>query len=100
MDAQTIVHALFEIIDKLNEQRDQNEQIPKTENTILIGEGSDLDSLALINFIVSVEQKLEEEFQTLIVLTEQEDFFTSQDGPFKTIGTLAFYIAKEIGREA
>ena len=56
-----VVNLIYESLDELNEELDDI-KIEKTENTVLLGEKSGLDSLNLVNLIVGTEQRVEDQF--------------------------------------
>jgi acyl carrier protein len=91
-----IINAIFEAVDIINEQLSKAQRLDKSIDAVLIGETSKLDSLGLINFIVAVEQKIEDEFNKTVTLTEDEDLISSTEGPFQTIGTLSDYLADQL----
>jgi len=91
----TVIEILYEVVDKLNRQLTKHDQLEKSTETILSGEGGQLDSLGIINFIIAVEQKLEDRFHIEITLTD-EKIITAMDGPLHTIGTLADYIVERL----
>jgi acyl carrier protein len=61
------------------------------ESTYLIGSGSLLDSLGLVNLIVDLEQRLENEHGISITLAD-ERAMSQKHSPFRTVGSLADYI--------
>lgn len=85
-------NAIYAAIAELNLQMPKNRQIQPRPETALFGEKGQLDSLALANFIVITEQKLEESFGVQLDLT-QDDPFSGQNGYFRTIESLAQYIS-------
>lgn len=90
-----VIDVLLMVADDINRQVSKEKRIERSPNTVLLGKESVLDSLGLINFILMVEQRIEETFHCSIVLTE-DDLLTFPDGPFRTIGSLSEYIAKQI----
>jgi acyl carrier protein len=84
--------AIYAAIAELNLQMPKNRQVQPRPDTALFGEKGQLDSLALANFIVITEQKLEESFGVQLDLT-QGDPFSGQNGHFRTIDSLARYIS-------
>lgn len=62
------------------------------ENTVLVGPEAVLDSLGLVTFAVSLEQRLADATGgNLIVADEQE--MTRRNSPFRTVGTLAQHLS-------
>ena len=82
---------IFASIDELNLDLEENEKITKTEETNLFGSGDSLDSLALINLITIIEEKIEEETNEYISLAD-EKAMSLDESPFKTVTTLKNYI--------
>lgn len=82
---------IFNVVDEINQQLPKDNQLKKSTDTIIFGKSGVLDSLGLVNFIVSTEQKIEEELGTTISLTD-EKAMSQKNSPFKSIGTLADYI--------
>ena len=82
---------IFDSIDELNMDLDEKSQITKAEDTHLFGSGDSLDSLALINLITIIEQKIEVETGNYISLAD-EKAMSLDESPFKTVTTLKEYI--------
>jgi acyl carrier protein len=57
----------------------------------LFGKGSDLDSLGLVNFIVSVEENINNRFDVSISIVD-EKAMSQKNSPFKSVDSLAEYI--------
>ena len=57
----------------------------------MYGESSSIDSIGLINIIVTVEQNIEDDFEKSITLADQKAMSQKQS-PFKTVESLAKYI--------
>jgi D-alanine--poly(phosphoribitol) ligase subunit 2 len=62
------------------------------ENLPLYGKEGNLDSIALVNLIVGVETRIEEDFGKYITIAD-ERAMSQESSPFKTVGSLADYIA-------
>jgi len=84
-----IVEIIFEGIEEINLQNAIS--IPKEINTKLYGNNSSLDSLGLVNLIVNVEEKINSEYDTSIVIAD-EKAMSQKNSPFKSVDTLAEYI--------
>ena len=89
MTKNEISEILFKIIDEINQQNDI--QIIKDESTKLFGNGSDLDSLVLVNLIVDLEATFSTEYDLEISLTDDKAM-TRVQSPFDSIKSLADYI--------
>ena len=95
---ETIVQIVHDAIADINTILPTNEKIALSESTILFGKGSELDSLNLVNFIVSVEEMLETRFGKPISLLTTEA--TSADsGALSTYASLLEFLTKQLGIE-
>jgi acyl carrier protein len=90
-----VFSALSTAISEVNLQLPRHKRIVALAGSTLFGDDGGLDSLALANFIVIAEQKLDDVFGIRLDLT-QDDPFTSTDGHFRTLGSLARYVATRI----
>ena len=86
-----IIEVLYESIEELNEQRSNDQKLPASVQTALLGGGAGLDSLGFVNLVALVEEKCQERFGRSLVLTEGTGKEGARD-PFETVGTLAEYI--------
>lgn len=86
-----IISVIFSAIDDVNQLLQKDHQLEKSMNTFLFTESGELDSLGLVNLIVAVEQRIEEEFGITITLADGKAMHQNNN-PLKTIGTLADYI--------
>ena len=59
--------------------------------TVIFGKASHLDSLGLVNLIVSLEEAVNDEFNLEIILAD-ERAMSLESSPFRTVSTLADYI--------
>ncbi len=59
--------------------------------TPLLGEGSDLDSMAIVHLIVDLEGRLEETFQMNWILAD-ERALSRKRSPFRSVGDLSEFI--------
>ena len=82
---------IFASINELNLDLNENEKVIKSETTSLFGSGNSLDSLALINLITIIEEKIEEETGEYVSLAD-EKAMSLEESPFKTVTTLKDYI--------
>lgn len=83
-----IVKVIFCALDEVNEQLPEDVRLKKTRDTLLFGKSGPLDSLALVNLIVAVENKMKEVLGISITMTEIDDISI-----FETVKTLSEYIA-------
>ena len=86
-----IYKSIYKSIDEVNSQMSKEEKLIKSPDTVLYGESSSIDSIGLINIIVTVEQNIEDDFEKSITLADQKAMSQKQS-PFKTVESLAKYI--------
>ena len=86
-----VFNIIYLSVDEINNDEDQEKKLEKSPDTILLGPGSYLDSLGLVNFIVSVEQNINDTFNSSIILAD-ERAMTQEQSPFSSIQALASYI--------
>jgi len=92
-----VLRLIYESIAGLNVQLPEEQRIRKSLSTVLFGAGGTLDSLGLANFIVILEQKLEESYGFRVDLTE-DDPFSPTTGHFRTVQSLATYVSELAAR--
>lgn len=88
---ETVLAAIYEAIDELNQTLPNNQQLVADPNTQLFGQNGRLDSLGLVNFITEVEQVVEDRLDTTITLAD-EKALSQKRSPFQSVDTLATYV--------
>lgn len=85
------------LVKKLSEYCEENSIALSTleASTRLMGTGGLLDSLDLVNFIVEIEEALEEEFEFELTLAD-EKAMSRRTSPFMSIERLSDYIIERI----
>ena len=91
MNREDLINVLFSSIEEISLQLPQQQRSKPSVDTILYGPGGTLDSLALVNFIVTVEQKIEEQSDVAISLAD-ENVMQQTSSRFATIETTANHI--------
>jgi hypothetical protein len=84
------MESIYQAIDETNLQLPPGRQLAKSPETLLFGKGAVLDSLGLVNFVVTAEQRLDEIFGVPLTLAN-EKAFSMKNSPFRTVGSLAEY---------
>ena|SRR3989338_5731414 len=87
-----ILGLIYQALDEILEDSDPKE-IKKSPDAVLLGPSSGLDSLKLVNLIVAVEQRVEEEFGFPISAIANERAMSQKVSPLRNAGTLADFIA-------
>jgi acyl carrier protein len=67
-------------------------EIEVSPATTLYGQGSDLDSLALIQLLIDVEKRVGERFGPVAILTD-EKAMSQEDSPLRTVNSMAEHLA-------
>ena len=89
-DRETLKAIIFSAVDEINLHQPDTSQLEKSDTAVLFGHGTVLDSIGLVNLIVSIEQRIDDEFG--ITLTLANDRALSQvKSPFRTIKALSDY---------
>lgn len=86
--AESIVSAA---ITEVNLDQDSDNQIKNSPETLLLNSQSNIDSLALVRLLITVERLIEEKTGTSVVVVD-ESTFEMNESPFATVGTLTAHI--------
>ena len=86
-----IIKNIYKSIEEIIESMDVKISLEKGIETTLFGNTGKLNSLGLINLIVSVEQNIEDEFDVILSLANDRAL-SQKHSPFRTVGSLADYI--------
>ena len=84
-----------EAIDELNSLRQDQPPVDFAEQTPLYGADSPLDSVDLVNLLIAIEEKLEDELDVNLVIAN-EKALSMKHSPFQSIRTLHDYLAEEL----
>lgn len=90
---------LYPAIDEINQTLDEGEKLAKSPATVLFGEKAPLDSIGLVQFIVTAEGLIQEVAGKTVTLASERAFSRSQS-PFRSIGSLADYIGELLAEES
>ncbi len=82
-----VIAALFRAFDEVNPLLPEGRKLKKEEDTAILGQ---LNSLGMVNLIVTIENRIKDEFGLTISLTDEKALLAN---PFQTTSTLADYIA-------
>lgn len=93
--AEQIYSVIFNSIGEINSVLPADKHLDKNENTVLYGQKSKLDSLGLVNLIVEVEQRLEDELGISVDLTD-EKALSQKNSPFISVKSLTEYILNHL----
>lgn len=86
-----IQEIIFDAIEMANNAREEDKQIPVSEETELYGTSGHLDSMGLVGFLVDIEESFQDK-DINISLTD-ERAMSQSSSPFKNVQSLTNYIA-------
>lgn len=89
---ETVVRLIRESIEDVNAERGAASVVPFSEDLLLSGVGSPLDSLDFVNFTVGLEERLRKHDGTSRDLAAVL-FDDSAGQPFRSVGSLADYLS-------
>jgi acyl carrier protein len=91
-DPENILAAIYRAVDCINEELPADRQLIKAPETRLLGPQSVLDSIHLVNLIVTIEREIEDAFGVALTLAD-ERALSMKASPFRSIQSLGDYIA-------
>jgi D-alanine--poly(phosphoribitol) ligase subunit 2 len=83
------------IIQSLKENFSENYGEKLSDNTPIFGGKSKLDSLGLVTFLITLEQKIEDNLGKKITIAD-EKAISMKNSPFRNISTLKNFIFEKI----
>ena len=86
-----VLALIYNALDVLNEEREEENQIPVGPGTLLFGKDSLLDSLSLVSLIVDIELEVSDEFNQAVSLCDDRAM-SRNPAPFTSVQTLKDYI--------
>lgn len=94
-----ILGLVYAAIDDVNAQSVDGAVVEKNPDAVLLSRDQGVDSLTFVNLVVAVEEQVRQTLKKSIVLVD-EDSMSLEDQPFRTVGALASYVEKVIGKQA
>jgi acyl carrier protein len=93
MDAPTdrVTALIYRAVDDINRELTDGQRLDKHQDTVLFGALAKIDSMALVSFIVAVEEQVLNEFGVAMTLAD-EKAMSMQRSPFRTLSTLTDYV--------
>ena len=94
-----ILNTIYEVIDELNETLPEGQTLLKSPDTLLFGGGANLESLGLVRLVLLVEQKILDQMGRVVTLVDEKAMSQTRS-PFRTVGSLADYVAGLLGQDS
>ena len=95
LDKAKITGIVFAAVQELNQQLPKAKRLEAAVGTPLSGAGGKLDSLGLLNLVVLVEQKVEQESGVTLMLAD-DAAMAAEPNPFQTLGTLVDHVQRSL----
>lgn len=92
-----ILKIIYLCVDEINDDLETDGKLEKNELEEIFSANSKLDSMGLVNFVVSIEEKIQEHFNLDVTLADDKAMSQSRS-PFRTIGSLAEYIENIVNK--
>ena len=89
---------IYPVLDEMQDQYIREGAAEHSPNTALFTEGGLFDSMGLVSFIVSVEDRIEDETGTRLTLATDKAM-SMASSPFLSLGALRDYIAELLEEE-
>ena len=86
-----IENLVLEAIEEINQELEEDDRIPPSLATVLSGPQTEVDSLNLVNLIVRIEENIEDKFDFVVALAD-DNAITTGNNPFNSVETLIHYI--------
>jgi D-alanine--poly(phosphoribitol) ligase subunit 2 len=93
LDEQRALQLIYAAVDEINGQLPPGQRLQKTPETVLLGDGAALDSLAFVNLLVAVEGEVERAGGPAVGLLDELGK-ADGDTPLRTIGSIASHVAQ------
>ena len=90
-DSDRIQDILYAAVDEINRELPPEQQLERSLDTVLFGAQGRLDSLALVTFVLSVEEKVRDAFDLPVSLSDDRAM-SQRNSPFRSLRTLHAYI--------
>jgi len=96
MDYKNVVDEIItQSIETFNQMVEPSQHLKNSEDTIIFGTGSTLDSLGFVNFIVTIESEVDSKLNKTIFIVD-EQALEMADNPFRTISSLKNLLGEKL----
>jgi len=86
-----VLASVYAAIDEFNLSQDDGRRLEKNPSTVLLGANSTLDSLGLVNLLVTVEEQVSTQLNAPVTLASDKAF-SMRNSPFATVSSLTAYV--------
>jgi acyl carrier protein len=95
VDVARIRALVLQSVTAVNELRSVQTRFRTSDDMELYGTGGVLDSLELVNLVVDLEQRLDEQMGAVVTLTD-ERAVSQRNSPFRTVPALIDFVATRV----
>ena len=88
-----VMEIVISAIDDFNKAHPPDQQIPMSPETVLFGYEGALDSLGLVNLVMTIEQAVVEHLGAEVSIGS-ERALSRRASPFRTVGTMAQFVCE------
>lgn len=92
MERERALALIYDTVDTINRQLPPPRRLARSPRTVIVGAGGSLDSLGIVNFVLALEERTADALGREVPLLDP-DRLAAEDGPFRTIDTLADHLA-------
>lgn len=93
MDVSTeqVTALVYRAVDQINAELAGQQYLEKNPSAVLFGSGATIDSMALVSFIVAVEEQILDDLGLALTLAD-EKAMSMEHSPFRTLATLIDWV--------
>lgn len=91
MSDRTLENIVYSVVDEIRQSLPEGIDLKRSPTTVLFGKGAVLDSVALVSFILAVEERVEVVTGKQIRLVT-ENAMSRSKSPFRTLQTISNYV--------
>jgi hypothetical protein len=91
MQRDEALRLVYDAIDVVNPQLPVTRRLAKSPDTVIVGPAGSLDSLAIINFVLTLEQRVTDVIGAPVQLLD-EAALIEENGAFATVATLTRFL--------
>src|SRR5205809_7760034 len=91
MGRDQVLRLFYDAIDVVNRQLPTSRRLAKSLDTVIVGASGSLDSLGLINFVITLEERVTDVLTVPVELLDSTALI-EEEGPFRTVDTLTRFL--------
>jgi hypothetical protein len=91
MDRVEALQLVYDAIDVVNRQLPSSRRLAKSPETVIVGPSGSLDSLGVINFVITLEERASKVLSAPVDLLDSTAL-VEEHSPFRTVDTLTRFL--------